>query len=57
MILRFFAFADRQPQYTGNLKRFLNEYMGKYAPRDGEDLKAHAVLFRQTMQRDHAVFG
>jgi 5-methylcytosine-specific restriction endonuclease McrA len=57
MILRFFAFADRQPQYTGNLKRFLNEYMGRHAPRDVEDLKAHAVLFRQTMQNIYAVFG
>ncbi len=57
MILRFFAFADRQLQYTGNLKRFLNEYMGKYAPREGEDLRAHAVLFRQTLQNIYAVFG
>jgi hypothetical protein len=29
MILRFFAFANRLPQYTGNLKRSLNEYMGQ----------------------------
>ncbi|MFI5089709.1 MAG: HNH endonuclease family protein [Terriglobales bacterium] len=57
MILRFFAFGDRQPQYTGNLKRFLNEYMGKYPPREPEDLRAHAVLFRQTMQNIYAVFG
>jgi len=25
VILRFFAFANRLPQYSGNLKRFLNE--------------------------------
>lgn len=57
MILRFFAFADRQPQYTGNLKRFLNDYMGRYAPRDSDHLKAHVLLFRQTMQNIYAVFG
>lgn len=57
MILRFFAFANRLPQYTGNLKRFLNEYMGQYAPREPQDLKAHTALFRQTMQNIYAVFG
>jgi hypothetical protein len=57
MILRFFAFANRLPQYTGNLKRFLNEYMGQYAPREEAALKAHATLFRQTMQNIYAVFG
>jgi hypothetical protein len=57
MILRFFAFANRLPQYTGNLKRFLNDYMGQYAPHEPQDLKAHAVLFRQTMQNIYAVFG
>ena len=57
MILRFFAFADRQLQYTGNLKRFLNDYMGKYAPREPEDLRAHTILFRQTLQNIYAVFG
>ena len=34
MILRFFAFADRLSQYAGSLKQFLNEYMGRYAPRE-----------------------
>jgi len=57
MILRFFAFANRLPQYTGNLKRFLNEYMGQFAPREDATLKAHATLFRQTMQNVYAVFG
>jgi hypothetical protein len=57
MILRFFSFANRLPQYTGNLKRFLNEYMGQYAPREPEDLKGHTALFRQTMQNIYAVFG
>ncbi len=57
MILRFFAFANRLNSYTGNLKRFLNEYMEQYAPRDDQQLKAHATLFRQTMQNIYAVFG
>lgn len=57
MILRFFAFANRLPNYTGNLKRFLNEYIGQYAPKEPQDLKAHASLFKQTMQNIYAVFG
>ena len=57
MILRFFAFADRVQNYTGNLKRFLNEYMGQYAPKSEDALRAHASLFRQTMQNIYAVFG
>ena len=57
VILRFFAFANRLPQYTGNLKSFLNEYMRQYAPREEAALKAHAALFRQTMQNIYAVFG
>ena len=57
MILRFFAFADRLSQYAGSLKQFLNEYMGRYAPREPNELKAHAILFRQTMQNVYAVFG
>jgi hypothetical protein len=57
MILRFFAFADRFHQYAGGLKQFLNDYMGKYAPHEESDLKAHAALFRQTIQNVYAVFG
>lgn len=57
MILRFFAFANRLANYTGNLKRFLNEYMGQYAPKEPQELKAHAGLFKQTMQNIYAVFG
>lgn len=57
MILRFFAFANRLPQYTGNLKRFLNEYMEQFAPREEAALKTHATMFRQTMQNIYAVFG
>lgn len=57
MILRFFAFANRLFQYNGHLKGFLNEYMAQYAPRDEAALKAHATLFRQTMQNIYAVFG
>ena len=57
MILRFFAFAYRLPFYTGNLKRFLNDYMGSHAPRAAEELRTHGMLFRQTMQNIYAVFG
>lgn len=57
MILRFFAFANRLQQYTGSLKRFLNEYMGQYAPKESQDLKSHTALFKQTVQNIYAVFG
>ena len=57
MILRVFAFSNRLPQYTGNLKSFLNEYMGQCAPRDESQLKTHAAFFKQTMQNIYAVFG
>jgi 5-methylcytosine-specific restriction endonuclease McrA len=57
MILRFFAFANRLPQYNGGLKAFLNEYMADYSPRKEADLKTHAALFRQTMQNVYTVFG
>jgi 5-methylcytosine-specific restriction endonuclease McrA len=57
VILRFFAFANRLSNYTGSLKRFLNEYMGQYAPHEAQELKTHTILFRQTMQNIYAVFG
>jgi Protein of unknown function DUF262/HNH endonuclease len=57
IILRFFAFANRLSQYSGNLKAFLNEYMGQYAPPDEFALKTHAALFRQTIQNIYTVFG
>jgi hypothetical protein len=57
IILRIFAFANRLPQYGGNLKAFLNEYMEQYAPKTEAALKAHATMFRQTMQNIYAVFG
>ena len=57
MILRFFAFSNRLPNYNGNLKSFMNEYMSKYAPQEPHELKAHAASFRQTMQNIYAVFG
>jgi 5-methylcytosine-specific restriction endonuclease McrA len=57
IILRFFAFANRLSNYSGSLKRFLNEYMGQYGPRESQELKAHAALLKQTMQNIYAVFG
>ena len=57
MILRFFAFANRQPFYAGNLKRFLNEYMGSYAPSTPDQLKQQAAMFRDAMRNVYTVFG
>ncbi len=57
MILRFFAFANRIEHYKGNLKRFLNEYMGKHAPKTADEIAAQAAMFRQTMQNIYTVFG
>jgi hypothetical protein len=57
MILRFFAFTNQIDYYAGNLKRFLNEYMATYAPKEQIQIKAQAALFRQTMQNVHTVFG
>lgn len=57
MILRFFAFSQRLGQYGGNLKRFLNEFMSRFAPREPQDLRAAEAAFHQTMQNIYAVFG
>ena len=57
MILRFLAFANRLGDYKGKLKGFLNDYMGKYAPKDDADIKSQAQQFRQTMHNVWAVFG
>jgi len=43
IILRVFACADRLQYYTGNLKRFLNEYLGQYAPNNTEALATYAA--------------
>jgi hypothetical protein len=50
MILRFLALANRVSYYKGGLKRFLNDYMAKYAPRDAAAIEEQAQMFRQTMQ-------
>jgi hypothetical protein len=57
MILRFFAFANRLGEYKGKLKSFLNDYMGKYAPRGEDDIRSQAIMFRHTMQNVWTVFG
>jgi hypothetical protein len=57
MILRFFAFANRIDHYAGNLKRFLNDYMATYAPKDQVQINTQAAMFRQTMQNIYIVFG
>jgi hypothetical protein len=57
MILRFFAFANRLNDYKGKLKSFLNDYMGKYAPKGDEDIRSQGTQFRQTMYNVWTVFG
>jgi 5-methylcytosine-specific restriction endonuclease McrA len=57
MILRFLALANRVQFYNGGLKRFLNDYMAKYAPRDPVAIGEQAELFRRTMQNVYTVFG
>jgi hypothetical protein len=57
MILRFLALANRVQFYKGGLKRFLNDYMAKYAPRDATAIDEQAQIFRQTMQNVYNVFG
>ena len=57
IILRIFSFADRLQYYTGNLKKFLNEYMAQYAPSRPDALEAHAAAFRQAMVNIYTVFG
>lgn len=57
MILRFLALANRVQFYNGGLKRFLNDYMAKHAPRDVTAIKEQAHLFQKTMQNVYTVFG
>jgi hypothetical protein len=57
MILRFFAFASRIDHYGGNLRQFLNDYMGKYAPNDKVKVDELANMFRQSMQNVWLAFG
>lgn len=57
MILRFFAFTNRVDYYGGNLKKFLNDYMGKHAPNENNKVVELGSLFRQTMQNVYAAFG
>jgi len=57
MILRFFAFVGRIEHYGGNLKKFLNDYMGKYAPNEQSKVTELGAMFRQTMQNVYTAFG
>jgi hypothetical protein len=57
MILRLLALANRVQFYKGGLKRFLNDYMAKYAPTDAAAIADQARMFRQTMQNVYTVFG
>lgn len=57
MILRFFAFVNRIDHYGGNLKRFLNEYMGTHSPKDLIVINQFRKLFRETMENVYLIFG
>jgi Protein of unknown function DUF262/HNH endonuclease len=57
IILRVFSFADRLQHYTGNLKRFLNDYMRQYAPGRPDALEAYAAAFKQATVNIYTVFG
>lgn len=57
MILRFFAFMSRIDHYGGNLKKFLNDYMGNHAPTEQSKIVELGAIFRQTMQNINVVFG
>jgi hypothetical protein len=57
IILRFFAFSNRLQYYTGNLKRFLNNYMDVHSPRTQQEIDIQADRFKQTMRNIYTVFG
>ena len=57
MILRFFALSKRIDSYTGNLKRFLNDFMAQHAPADPDTLEFYRANFRQAMTNVYTVFG
>ncbi|MER3435881.1 MAG: hypothetical protein C4288_21515 [Leptolyngbya sp. ERB_1_1] len=44
-------------RYAGNLKSFLNDYIGKYAPKDPTHVAELGAMFRQTMQSVYTAFG
>lgn len=57
MILRLLALANRVNFFKGGLKRFLNDYMANYAPRDATAIDEQARIFWQAMQNVYTVFG
>ena len=57
MILRFLALANRVNFYRGGLKRFLNDYMEYWAPKNAVAIKEQEQMFQQTMQNVYTVFG
>lgn len=57
IILRFFAFTNRINYYSGNLKKFLNDYIALHAPKDSAQLQESRLLFQQTMKNVYTVFG
>jgi len=56
LILRFFAFYERLPQYKGNLKRFLDNYQKEGMKRKKSDLEQLENLFLNVIEDVKIVF-
>ena len=57
MILRFFAFYERLPLYSGNLKKFLDDYQKDGMKRNKEDLDKLKSKFIDIIEDVKFVFG
>lgn len=56
LILRFFAFYERLPQYKGNLKRFLDDYQKDGMKKDKNDVERLKRLFLNVISDVRIVF-
>lgn len=50
IILRFFAFMDARERYTGQVARFLNDYMYQYRHADDDWIEEKRKLFERTVK-------
>lgn len=49
LILRFFAFMDNRAKYTGQVARFLNDYMHTHRDADDGFIEAKRAIFKRTV--------
>jgi len=49
IILRFFAFLERPDRYTGQIAKFLNDYMAENRNIDVDDIEAKTEIFQRTI--------